>query len=349
MHYRQAIHLLGRFHPQLSLLSEGCDTPNRAMRAFVLRPNEALSLKSFGDYDYLYALNGHAKVISADGAETPLRAGEGALQRFAIPAGTDTLLVEAIDSVLIYQVDAGELDYMASLNAALELMDPKDGEAAKRLRLVGNSQAFHRLPIEAVAEAVRRLQRMPVEAGQEIVRQGDPADAFYVIEEGEAEVWELGLYDDEPRKVNALAAGEAFGEDGLVMEGSRTATVVMTKPGTLLTMSKRDFDQLIKTQMVDWVDSGTARSLLEGGYRLLDVRYEEEYEEAYIPGATLIPLPELRRRYQELDPSIAYVAYCKGGKRSAVACLLLKQRSFEAVSLAGGIMDWPHEIVDNTT
>jgi rhodanese-related sulfurtransferase len=57
----------------------------------------------------------------------------------------------------------------------------------------------------------------------------------------------------------------------------------------------------------------------------------------------------LRRRYQELDPSIAYVAYCKGGKRSAVACLLLKQRSFEAVSLAGGIMDWPHEIVDNTT
>jgi rhodanese-related sulfurtransferase len=57
----------------------------------------------------------------------------------------------------------------------------------------------------------------------------------------------------------------------------------------------------------------------------------------------------LRRRYQELDPSIAYVAYCKGGKRSAVACLLLKQRSFEAVSLTGGIMDWPHEIVDNTT
>jgi rhodanese-related sulfurtransferase len=79
----------------------------------------------------------------------------------------------------------------------------------------------------------------------------------------------------------------------------------------------------------------------------LDVRYEEEYDEAYIPGSTLIPLPDLRRRYNELDPDTAYVAYCKGGKRSAVACLLLKQLNYEAVSLTGGITDWPHEVIRN--
>jgi rhodanese-related sulfurtransferase len=347
MHYHQAIKLLGKYHPQLFLLSESCDPPAKAMRVFQLRPQEQLTLKAFGEYDYLYALKGRANVVAADGSATPLQAGDGALQRYAIAAGTDSLRVEAVDSVLLYQVDGDELDYIASLNEVLELMDPHDAEAAQRVRLVRNSKAFRRLPIEAIAEAVTRLQRMPVQAGQEIVRQGERADAFYVIEEGEADVWELGIYDDEPRKVNQLAAGDAFGEDALVMEGSRTATVVMTKGGSLLTLNKSDFDQLIKKQMVTWVDSGTAKSLLEGGYRLLDVRYEEEYDEAYIPGSTLIPLPDLRRRYNELDPDTAYVAYCKGGKRSAVACLLLKQLNYEAVSLTGGITDWPHEVIRN--
>ena len=79
----------------------------------------------------------------------------------------------------------------------------------------------------------------------------------------------------------------------------------------------------------------------------LDVRYEEEYDESYIPGSVLIPLQELRKRFTELDPEVPYIAYCKGGKRSAVASLLLTQRGLEAVSLTGGISEWPYEVVKN--
>ena len=83
------------------------------------------------------------------------------------------------------------------------------------------------------------------------------------------------------------------------------------------------------------------------GYELLDVRYEEEWQDYSIPGATLIPLQSLRQRYMELEPAKKYVTYCKGGARSAVATLLLSQQGYDVVSLTGGIRDWPYETQSN--
>ncbi|RJX30106.1 MAG: rhodanese-like domain-containing protein [Desulfarculus sp.] len=46
-----------------------------------------------------------------------------------------------------------------------------------------------------------------------------------------------------------------------------------------------------------------------GSYTLLDVRQPKEYEERHLPGAKLIPLPELNARLRELDRSQPVVAY----------------------------------------
>jgi len=47
----------------------------------------------------------------------------------------------------------------------------------------------------------------------------------------------------------------------------------------------------------------------EGSYTLLDVRQPGEYEKARIPGARLIPLPELPSRLKEIDPDKPVIAY----------------------------------------
>jgi rhodanese-related sulfurtransferase len=47
----------------------------------------------------------------------------------------------------------------------------------------------------------------------------------------------------------------------------------------------------------------------EGSYTLLDVRQPSEYEKGRIPGAKLIPLPELANRLGELDPTKPVIAY----------------------------------------
>ena len=47
----------------------------------------------------------------------------------------------------------------------------------------------------------------------------------------------------------------------------------------------------------------------EGSYTILDVRQPSEYEQTRIPGARLIPLPELRDRIGELDPEKPVITY----------------------------------------
>ena len=347
MNFRQAISHLENFHPHLSMFTDTCPELSGAMRVFNLESGEQLNLRSFGEYDYLYALKGNVQLLDDAGNETPLYAGDKENQRFPIPPGSKEIRIIATESTLLFQVVGDQLDYIVALKEVVDLLDPEDEETTRKAQLVRNSKVFHRLPVESIAEAIQRLKRVSVTAGEDVVTQGEKGDAYYIMEQGQADVWELGLYDDEPQKVNKLAKGDAFGEEALVMEGSRSATVRMTEDGTLLKLEKEDFDQLVKQELVEWVDSDAAQSLIDSGHQLLDVRYEEEYEEYYIPGSVLIPLQQLRQRYTELDPTKSYVAYCKGGLRSAVACMLLNQKNYNVASLRGGIMDWPHDIIRN--
>jgi len=93
---------------------------------------------------------------------------------------------------------------------------------------------------------------------------------------------------------------------------------------------------------VESMDADAARKYLashpEGTFTLLDVRQPGEYEEEHIPGATLIPLPQLNDQYEKLDPEKPTLVHCAIGGRSRVAAQLLSGLGFKEVyNLAGGI------------
>ena len=78
---------------------------------------------------------------------------------------------------------------------------------------------------------------------------------------------------------------------------------------------------------------------------LLDVRNPEEIQICRIPGATVIPLPELASRLDELDKSREIVVHCKSGGRSAKAVEFLQSQGFTHVSnMTGGILRWIDEV-----
>ncbi len=85
-----------------------------------------------------------------------------------------------------------------------------------------------------------------------------------------------------------------------------------------------------------------ARKLIEDQHVfLLDVRQPEEYEEGHIPGAFLIPLPELPDRISELKGRDRIIAYCRSGRRSlAAARLIAGEMDAEVYSMDGGILAW---------
>jgi rhodanese-related sulfurtransferase len=73
---------------------------------------------------------------------------------------------------------------------------------------------------------------------------------------------------------------------------------------------------------------------------LLDVRQPEEYVEAHVPGARLVPLDELPGRLHELPSERPLVVICASGGRSLQAADWLGDQGRSAVSVAGGTRAW---------
>src|SRR5438128_2070547 len=75
--------------------------------------------------------------------------------------------------------------------------------------------------------------------------------------------------------------------------------------------------------------------------KIVDVREPNEYQINRIPGSVLIPLGDVPKRQNELDPNDEIVVHCKMGARSAKAADFLRSVGFRRVlNLKGGILDW---------
>ena len=86
----------------------------------------------------------------------------------------------------------------------------------------------------------------------------------------------------------------------------------------------------------------------EGEFVLLDVRTEEEFAEARLAGAKLMPDYEVGERAEvELpDKGVLILVYCRSGGRSAKAAQELVDLGYTNVRDMGGILDWPFEVED---
>ena len=84
-----------------------------------------------------------------------------------------------------------------------------------------------------------------------------------------------------------------------------------------------------------------SRDAGEDGWAILDVRRLAEWKEGRIPGATHIPLDNLRNRLSSLDRNRPIAVYCKSGYRSIIACSLLQSNGFtRIVNVLGGFDAW---------
>ena len=76
-------------------------------------------------------------------------------------------------------------------------------------------------------------------------------------------------------------------------------------------------------------------------YQLVDVRLPEEYEDYHLPGALLIPLPELTTGKGDLDTEKPTIVYCRSGGRSQAASQWLVGQGFKEVyDISHHIADW---------
>lgn len=123
-------------------------------------------------------------------------------------------------------------------------------ELEKRRRIRGVLESFSRSPVlgqlppEEVGMLADRVTEVRVSAGQAVFRQGDPADALYLVVSGRAGVF---LEQEAGRtQVATLSGGDSFGEMALLSGLERNATVEAVEPLELLRMGRQDFEEFVR-------------------------------------------------------------------------------------------------------
>jgi rhodanese-related sulfurtransferase len=296
----------------------------------------------------VYLLAGELKIVLPDGSSRLL---VGGCDIANWPIGYKTVLPvasKAVTEVDLLGIDFDLLDIMMTwdeLAAVAESRSSGSGEAARWSSMTGafsaqalTAGALAELPPAHIHELMQRFQPLKVKQGQVIIHEGDAGDYFYLIESGRCTVSkrvggaDLGMAE--------LKAGESFGEEALLSDARRSASVLMKTDGRLLRLAKPDFVELLQAPLLHVVDRAEAeRRVTTGGARWLDVRYPAEFNENGLPGAINLPLNEIRNALRLLDKGSEYIVYCQSGRRSSAAAFLLAQHGFKASLLAGGLGD----------
>ncbi|TVY01038.1 rhodanese-like domain-containing protein [Paenibacillus cremeus] len=77
---------------------------------------------------------------------------------------------------------------------------------------------------------------------------------------------------------------------------------------------------------------------------ILDVREPDEWESGHIPGAKHIPLGQINRALNELDPKKETIVVCRSGNRSGRACEYLYGLGYNVVNMLGGMLEWSGDV-----
>ncbi len=199
------------------------------------------------------------------------------------------------------------------------------------------TKAFHKIPPANIQAIFMRMQQINYTAGDVILKQGAEGDYFYVLTRGSAVVTRETPLSKEGIRLAELQVGDTFGEEALISDAKRNATVTMLTDGSVMRLGKEDFKTLLNEPMLDWVDYEAGLKIVNDGGQWLDVRLPSEYENQHLAGAINIPLYFIRLKIGTLDPERQYVVCCDTGRRSSAGAYILSERGFQAYVLEGGV------------
>lgn len=298
----------------------------------------------------VYLVKGELKVDYPDASSEILVGGtEAAVQPLdrrkpaitGAKAITDVELIrideEVLDIMLTWDQLAGPPPSGKGARKAEEATDRTDWRTLSGMFAAENltQGIFANLPPANIEALLMRFQRIKAPRGEVVIRQGEEGDFYYIIERGRCIV--SRSVGGASMELAELKAGDAFGEEALVANTRRNATVTMKTDGVLLRLAKDDFVSLLKEPLIHRIGRQEADKKVAAGAVWLDVRFPAEYNTDKLPGAINIPLNEIRNLFGALDRQKEYIVYCQSGRRSSAAAFLLSQRGFKAYLLDGGL------------
>ncbi|MEW5756228.1 MAG: cyclic nucleotide-binding domain-containing protein [Pseudomonadota bacterium] len=310
------------------------------------------ALFSEGEYDrcLVYLLDGEIELRSELKPE-PLYITAGMPESWRPLANRQPrqMTATAVGYVEVIRIDIDEFDRLLAWDQMAASDDGQDSQAKRSAQNAAGkmtqSATFANLPAANIEALFRRMETLAVKTGDVIIRQGDPGDYYYILDRGQVRVTRQMEPNGPVIELAVLGTGASFGEEALISDNPRNASITMLEDGQVRRLAKKDFIELLKEPMLDWVELGEAVEALENDAQFLDVRVASEFQQGHLPSAIDIPLFELRQRIGELDGNVKYICYCSTGRRSSAAAFLLAQNGLKAAVLKGGIDAVPPSFV----
>lgn len=316
---------------------------HRAPRGTMLFKRARNVSKSF------FLLEGEVDLISSDFSVEKVNSGTERSWHSLNRRNPTPASAVAKTSVTYFTIDTALVEKAISQHGAADPNDPLSGEYAIDLGMeVGeveesqdwmtsilHSPLFSRIPMTQLQGLFARFEKVYVRKGERIVKEGAMGDYFYVLASGEA------LVSDTSGSIQVrLKPGDYFGEESLISNAPRNASVTMTTHGMLERLNAADFAHLVKEPVIDqltWKEFNE----LERPVKILDVRMPIEYRMGHLPQSVNIPLSRIRKSLHELSQDYIYAIASDAGARAEIATYLLCQAGFEAHILRGGAASVP--------
>lgn len=296
-----------------------------------------------GDSDKrtLYVLNGELELRQGDKVVRVIKGGAPESKHPLAPQTPRQVSARAKTDIEFIAVDSDLLDIMLTWDqtGSFEVgeLHAEEDTGDDWMAAILQTKAFHKIPPANIQAMFMRMQPVNKKAGENVIKQGEDGDYFYIITQGKCVVTRETPTNKAGIKLADLGVGDSFGEEALISDAKRNATITMVTDGQLMRLGKDDFKTLLNEPMLNWVDMNRAQEMVANGAQWLDVRLPSEFENAHPEGAINIPLYFVRLKMNQLDPKKTYVAFCDTGRRSSAAAYILSERGFTVAVLKGGM------------
>lgn len=299
--------------------------------------------ESHSYHQHIYLLHGQLELTDSQGQARLLSAEDSENLRSITQNQPKPVKAVAVSDCSIIRFATSALDNMLCWDQAasyitLDITGKREmDEDADWMLTLLKSNLFYKISPMNIRAILNCFKPMQVNAGDVIVRQGQMGDALYVIKEGEAEVLRADSPQSASEHVADIKMGRCFGEDSLVNEALRNATVKMKTDGSLMRLDKQDFFKLVKKPEVATCSLSQAIAAVEKGAKWLDVRTLGEFELSHIPHAIHGQMDLLKLQLRRLDNPQGYIAYSNTAVRSEAATHLLSKDGIEVKALSVGL------------
>lgn len=340
--------LLSRFQPLNALNPDNLQEVLNQLQLEKLPAGETLFKKGDSDSNQYYLFEGELELIGESGVLKSINGGTPDSFNAIAHILPRTVTAKAKTDCIYFKVDGNLVDVMLTWDQTGSYQVDEigigngSGDDDWMSRIL-QTQAFHQIPPANIQAIFMRMENVPVKAGEVILEQNIEGDYFYIIKKGRALVTRSMPNQPKGIKLAELKDGDTFGEEALISEAKRNATVTMLTSGLLSRLSKKDFLDLLNEPLLHWVNYQEAQKRVDDGAHWLDVRLPAEHQANAINGDTHIPLIFLRMKIDSLDSNTPYIVYCDTGRRSSAASFLLNERGFKTMILEGGISSVPNE------